>query len=58
MSCGVTLAGSFETKKVEVVLVYNLHSVIGYLSITARSRWVFSLIAILTIYLITPRFVV
>jgi hypothetical protein len=38
MSCGVTLAGSFETKKVEVVLVYNLHSVIGYLSITAWSR--------------------
>lgn len=42
----------------EVVFIYNLHSVIGYLSITARSRWVFSLIAILTIYLITPRFVV
>lgn len=54
MSCGMP----FRDKKVEVVLIYNLHSVIGYLSITARSRWVFSLIAILTIYLITPRFVV
>lgn len=44
-------------KKVEVAFVCNLHFVTGYLLATRWLAMGYSLIAILTIYLITPRFV-
>ena len=54
----MTLAGPLETKKVEVAFVYNLHFVTGCLLATRWLAMGYSLIAILTIYLITPRFMV